>query len=122
MANPNQVTGRARIKINGAVIPTGKGNTVLEPGGSMREPVEGDYATGSFKESAKDAKLTFAALAQAGFSPQEFGALTDATVMVEFDTGVTYIISHAYAESAPPVKTDGTADCVIYGPTARELK
>ncbi|MEO6217764.1 MAG: phage tail tube protein [Sphingomonas sp.] len=122
MANQNQVIGRAKVKIDGILIATGKGNTVLEPGGTFREGVEGDYITGSFKESAKDSKLTFSALTNASFSAAAFGNITDATISIEFDTGRSWIIRHGYSEGPPPIKADGTADCVIMGPAAQEVK
>lgn len=122
MANSNQVTGRAKIRIDGALVPTGKGNTTLEPGGTMREAVEGDYVSGSFKESAAGSKLSFAALTNASFSAIAFGAITNSTVSVEFDNGRSYMIRHAWSEGTPPVKTDGTADCVLYGPAAEEVR
>lgn len=121
MANPNQVIGRAKIRIDGQLIATGK-NTTLEPGGTMREPVEGDYVAGSFKESAKEAKLSFAALTNAGFSAAGIGAMKDVTISIEFDAGKSYTMRHAWSEGTPPLKTDGTADCVFYGPAADETK
>jgi hypothetical protein len=122
MGNPNQVIGRAKIKIDGRLYDTGKGNTTLDPGGPMREGVEGDFESGAWKESSKPSKLTFSALTKGGFSATEFGAISDSTVSVEFDTGVTYVIRHARSEGAPPIKTDGTADCVIDGPPAEEVR
>ena len=122
MANPNRVIGRAIIKIDGQIIPTGKGNTTLEPGGPMREGVEGDYVAGSFRTSQKESKLSFAALTNAAFSAAAIGAIEDATISVEFDAGRSYVIRHAWAEGAPPMKTDGTADCVFYGPPAEEVR
>jgi len=122
MTNPNQVVGRAKVKIDGQLYDTGKGNTTLEPGGPSREEVEGDYTAGSFRESVKGSKLSFAALTNPGFSAAAFGAISDSTVSVEFDNGVTYVIRHGWAEGRPPMKTDGTADCVIMGPPAEELR
>lgn len=122
MANPNQVIGRAKVKIDGQLIDTGKGNTTLEPGGTMREGVEGDYVAGAFREGTKPSKLSFAALTTPGFSATAIGAIADSTVSVEFDNGKTFIIRHAYSEGPPPIKTDGTADCVIMGPPAEEIR
>lgn len=122
MTNPNQVVGRAKVKIDGQLIDTGKGNTVLDPGGPKRAPVEGDYTAGAFTEAVDPSKLTFAALTKSGFSTTGFGAISDSTVSVEFDNGQTFIIRHAYAEGCPPMKTDGIAECVLMGPPAEEVK
>ncbi|MDH7971785.1 phage tail tube protein [Sphingomonas sp. AR_OL41] len=122
MPNPNQVVGRARVKIDGQLYDTGKGNTTLEPGGPMREEVEGDYTAGSFRRSVKGSKLSFAALTNPAFSAVAFGAIEDATVSIEFDNGRSYVIRHAWAEGTPPMKTDGTADCVLMGPAAEEVR
>lgn len=122
MGNPNQVVGRAKVKIDGELYDTGKGNTTLEPGGAFREEVEGDYSAGNFRESVKPSKLSFSALTKPGFSAVKFGQTSDATVSVEFDNGQTYVIRHAWAEGRPPMKTDGTADCVLMGPPAEEVR
>jgi hypothetical protein len=122
MGNPNQVIGRAKVKVDGQLFETGKGNTTLEPGGPMREPKEGDYDNSAFSETTKGSKLTFSVLTKNGFSATAFGAITDATVTVEFDNGKTFIIRHACSESAPPMKTDGLAECVMFGPAAEEIR
>lgn len=122
MTNPNQVIGRAKVKVDGQSFDTSKGNTTLEPGGPMREPKEGDYENGAFSETSKGSKLSFGVLTKADFSATAFGAIVDATVTVEFDNGKTFIMRHAYSEGPPPMKTDGTADCVLFGPAAEEIR
>lgn len=123
MANPNRVTGRAKIMIDGAEQPVA-GDTTLEPGGSSREAVSGDYEAGGFREGEpKPAKVEFSVLAKAAFDPVAFGRIDNATVTVEFDTGQTYIVRGAWSEGAPPMTTsDGKAKCVLYGKPAEAVR
>jgi hypothetical protein len=123
MASKNQVAGRAKVRINGALLETA-GDTVLELGGSSREPVEGDYEGGAFKRgTVKPAKLEVNVLNKKSFSAVAFYNIEDATVSVEFDNGKSYVIRGAYAEDAPPMTTsDGKAKGVLYGKPAEELR
>jgi hypothetical protein len=122
MAGRNQVSGKAKVRIDGAVIDTA-GDTVLTLGGPNREPVEGDFDEGAFREGApRPSKLEINILNKASFSATAFGAIVDATVSVEFDTGKSYVIRGAYAEAAPDMTTaDGKAKGVLYGKRAQEL-
>lgn len=123
MASKNQVAGRAKVRINGALLETA-GETMLELGGAPREPVEGDYAGGAFKfGTVKPSKLEVSILNKASFSATAFRNIEDATVHIEFDTGKTFVMRGVYAEDAPPMTTsDGKAKGVLYGKPAEELR
>lgn len=118
----NQVIGKAKVKIDGVLYETA-GDTVLDPGGPQRTPVEADYEEGAYQEGApKPSKLEFNALTKSGFSTTEFGAITSATVSVEFDNGKSFVIRQAYSEGRPSMGTsDGKAKCVLYGKAAQEV-
>lgn len=121
MANPNQVTGRAKVKINGQLQPT-SGDTTLMLGGPMREAVDGDYEAGGYKEMVKGSKVEFSVLSKANFDPVAFGGYTDETVSIEFDTGQSYVIRHAWAEGRPDMAAaDGKSKCVLMGPPAEKV-
>jgi|KBSMisStaDraftv2_1062788.scaffolds.fasta_scaffold320723_2 hypothetical protein len=121
MANPNRVVGRAKVKIDGSLIPTA-GNITLTSGGPKREGVPGDYVVGGFKESTVEAKLEFDVLATSSFDAVAFGKLDDSTVDILYDTGQHFVMRHAWAESAPDMGTsDGKAKCVLYSQPAEKI-
>lgn len=118
----NQVIGKAKVRIDGALYDTA-GDTMLDTGGPNRTPVEGDYEEGAFQEGpVKPSKLEFSALTKDSFSATAFGQIKNATVNVEFDNGKSFVIRQAYSEGRPPMGTsDGKAKCVIYGKAAQEV-
>lgn len=121
MANPNQVAGRAKVTVGGVVLPTA-GDTTLDLGGPAREGVDGDYDTGSFKESTKPSKLETSVLSKSGFDPIWFGNIVNETATVEYDNGQTYLVRQAYSEGRPPMGTsDGKAKCVLMGKPAERV-
>lgn len=122
MANKNQVIGRARVRVNGAIVETA-GDTTLDPGGVTREPVPGDYEAGAFRVSQiRPSKLDVSILAKGSFSAAAWGAMEDDTITVEFDNGRSFIMRDAYSEGAPPLTTsDGKAKAVAYGKPAEEI-
>ncbi|PKP89101.1 MAG: hypothetical protein CVT77_18760 [Alphaproteobacteria bacterium HGW-Alphaproteobacteria-16] len=123
MAAKNQVIGKARVRIDGVLLDTA-GDTSLEPGGVMREPVEGDFDPSAFREGApKPAKLDLNILTKGSFSATAFGAIVGATISVEFDNGTSWVIRDAYAEAAPTITTsDGKAKGVLYGKPAEPVR
>ncbi|WP_448660298.1 phage tail tube protein [Sphingomonas sp. CJ99] len=121
MSNPNRVTGRARVKIDGSPLEV-SGGVTLDPGGPMREPVNGDYSIGGFRQTTKEARLEFSVLDKGSFSATQFGAIDNATVSIEFDNGRNFVMVNAFSEGAPQLTTtDGLAKCVLMSPPAEEL-
>jgi len=118
----NQVIGKAKVKIDGVLYETA-GDTVLDPGGPSRTPVEGDYEEGAYQEGpVKPSKLEFNALSKGSFSATAFGLITGATATIEFDNGKSFVVRQAYSESRPSMGTsDGKAKCVLYGKAAEEV-
>ena len=120
----NQVIGRAKIMVDGQVIATGSGNTTFDKGGVTREPVPGDYDASAFRVSGqKPAKLEISILTKQGFTAEQWEAIVDSTITVEFDNGQTYVMRSAYSEGAPPITTsDGLAKAVAYAGVAERVK
>ena len=121
MANPNQVVGQARIKVDGDTLDT-DGDSTLELGGPAREAVRGDYQAGGFTEKTAESKLTTKILVKGA---TRLGALRDidnATITFEADTGQRFVIRNAYVADVISLSTsDGKADVVFQGPPAEEL-
>lgn len=120
MANPNRVVGQMRVKIDGAAYPT-SGETSLEIGGPMRESVPGDYEAGAFKESTAPAKAETSLLYKAEISLANLRSVDNATLILETDTGQTWIVRNAYVSDVISFTQDGKAKVVFQGPPAEEM-
>lgn len=121
MANPNRVAGQARVKVDGQILET-DGTSTMELGGKVREPVQGDYQAGSFKEMTKEAKLDATILIKAGTTVAQLRDIDNATVTLENDIGQTWVIRNAWCADVISIATnDGKAKVVFMGPPAEEL-
>ena len=117
--NKNKVWGQTRIAADGLQLDT-EGKSTLEMGGIKRDPVQGDNRAGFFSESTEQSKVECSVLVTAGLSLMQLGAIEDATVTMQADTGQTYVIRHAYV-SEPPSVSEGKAKLIFMGPPAEEL-
>lgn len=121
MANPNRVAGQVKVKVDGAMLET-DGTSSMELGGTTREPVQGDYQAGAFKEMTKESKLECTVLLKAGTGLAWLRAVDNATVTLETDVGQTYVMRNAYVAEVIMLSTsDGKAKLVFQGPPAEEL-
>lgn len=120
MANPNKVVGQMKVKVDGAQYPTA-GATTLEIGGTVREPVPGDYDAGSFKEMTAPSKAEAEILYKPGVSLAVLRSIDNATLTIETDTGVTWIVRNAYVADVISFGQDGKAKVVFQGPPAEEV-
>lgn len=121
MANRNRVAGQARVKIDGEVFET-DGTSTMELGGKTREPVDGDYQGGAFKEKIVSSKLECTILLKEGTSIARVRDIDDATCTLELDTGQTWVQRNAYVSETISISTsDGKAKVVFMGPPAEEL-
>lgn len=118
-SNPNKTWGQTRITIDGNYVATVPKPT-FRPGGVTRNEVEADGQAGFHNEQPASSSLEFKALAVPGLSLKYFQALSDSTVMIEFDTGQTYVMSHAYTADAVEA-TDGSVSVMMRAPEAEEL-
>jgi hypothetical protein len=120
MANPNRVVGQAKVKVDGRQYST-SGESTLEIGGPTREAVQGDYEAGAFKEMTAPAKLDTTLLYKGGVSLADLRSIDNATVTLETDTGVTWIMRQAYVAEVISFGQDGKAKVVFQGPPAEEV-
>lgn len=121
MANPNQVVGQVKIKIDGETLQSKPGAT-LEIGGATRTAQRGDYQAGAFSEETTESKVTATLLMKRSVSLTAIRAIDNATITFETDVGKTYIIRNAYSAEAPVLTAGGEgANVVFQGPPAEEL-
>ena len=120
MASPNRVVGQMKVKLDGATYATA-GETTLEIGGPMREAVPGDYEAGSFKEATAPAKADVTLLYKPGVSLAALRGVDNATLVLEADTGITWIVRNAYVAEVISFGQDGKAKVVFQGPPAEEM-
>ena len=115
----NKTWGQSRISINGMLLDTAPKPT-FRPGGVTREEVEADNRAGLFSEKAVGSKLECEVLATANISMKWLQSLSDETVIIEKDTGVTYVMSHAWTADAVEAN-DGKIKLIMMGPEAEEM-
>lgn len=120
MSNPNKVVGQVSVKVDGATYPS-DGSSSMEIGGTMREAVAGDYDAGAFKETTAPAKCEVNILYKANVSLSALRAIDNATVVLEADNGVTWLMRNAYVADVISWSQDGKAKVVFQGPPAEEV-
>lgn len=120
MANPNRVVGQMKVKVDGTSYPT-SGETSLEIGGPSREAVAGDFDASAFKESTNPSKADVTINYKIGVSLSSLRAIDNATLVLETDTGVTWIVRNAYVSDVISFDQSGKAKVVFQGPPAEEM-
>lgn len=120
MANPNQVVGQVKIKLDGKMYPT-DGSSSMEIGGKVREAVPGDHEAGAFKESTVPAKCEVSMLYKKGVSLSAMREINNATLILEADTGTTWIMRGAYVADVISWSQDGKAKVVFQSGPAEEV-
>lgn len=117
----NQVTGQARIKIDGDLLDS-DGSATLEIGGVKRESVTGDYSAGSFKESTEPSKLEVTVLNKGDTQLASYRGVKAASITIEFDNGQSWLIPSAYcADTISINQSEGKAKLVFMGEPAEQL-
>jgi hypothetical protein len=107
-----QVTGKAIIRVDGEEIPTENG-AKLNPGGVNRNP-EAHGGNVYYREEDVAPELTAQVMHTADIDIKALGAIDNATVIFEADTGQRYIMRGAF--TTKPVELDagnGRADLVM---------
>jgi len=95
MAGKNQITGKAKIKVNGKRLISESGAT-LNPGGFNRPPKTGGGEVHGYSEEDVAPSLECVVFHKKGMSITDLSDITDATVTFDTDTGVQFILRDAW--------------------------
>lgn len=121
MANPNQLIGQVKIKVDGETLGSKPGAT-LEIGGANRTAQPGDHDASAFSVETMPSKVTATLLMKRGVSLTAIRDMDNVTITFEADNGKTWIIRNAYSADAPVLTAGGEgANVVFQGPPAEEL-
>jgi len=105
----SQVTGKAIIRVDGEELRSLDGAT-LNPGGQSREAVKGGGKIHGYKESDMEPTVECKIAHTKDVSLKKLGAITDATVIFETDTGKRFVLRNAWVSEPPAL--DATAGSV----------
>jgi hypothetical protein len=106
----NQCTGKAVIRVNGKEL-RAFDDATLDIGGVEREAVKGSGKVFGFKEATKEPSMECKIAHKQDTDLVELGAIVDATVIFESDTGDTYILRDAFVTETPKLNAqDGSVD------------
>jgi len=100
----SQLTGKAKIRIDGKVIRTENGAT-LNPGGVKREP-ESHGGETFYSEADEPPMLECSVLLTKDVDVIALSGIKNATVMFEADTGQTFVMRDAF--TTEPVSHDAS--------------
>lgn len=107
----SQVTGRCFLYVDGALLRSKSGAKLTGIGAVERTAVIGNQVWGyAEKAIAPTVEATLADTAD--LSLVAISQITDATITFETDTGKTYIVRHAWCETAPDL-TEGEGDVSV---------
>lgn len=101
-----QITGKATIYVDGTQLRTADEAT-LNPGGVSRSTVKGSGSIYGYTEETMEPTLECTVYHTAETSLADLGAITDATVIFQTDTGKRYVLTGAFATEPPQLKTKG---------------
>lgn len=109
MAEGNQLVGKLYVRVGGEMLPiTGDGAvTVYGLGKVERETKMGPDGPLGFIEKPVAPGVEANVQAGPGMSQEDLGAIEDATVTVETDTGKTYTLVNAWCTSAGELPSGG---------------
>ena len=105
-----QVTGIVYIHANGSLLRTKEGATLMT-GGQERTAQVGHRVYG-FAEKIVPSTVTMTLAHTADTDIEELNGLTDATLVFECDTGVSYLIANAFT-TKPVELTAGEGDLAL---------
>ena len=100
MASPNQIFGRATIRVNGMRIPSLPGAKIA-PGGVNRKAINGDSGVLGFSEETKEPAIECEVALKAGLKLSQLAGIVDASVLFEADSGQRYVLNGAWVTEAP---------------------
>ncbi len=107
-----KITGKAIIRADGVELRTAdKGAATLDIGGEKREPKVGAGKTWGYSEETMPVELTCKVYHTADTSLKKLGAITNATISFECDSGPRYLLREAFSLDTPKIDTkDGTVE------------
>lgn len=113
--------GIVHIKVNAQLLESLPGATI-DIGGVVRSPVTGGTRMLGFTESIKPSEVECEVAVGVGTSLVALGAIADATLTFECDTGQIYIVREASVAEPPKATSgEGKAPLKFFGQPAEEL-
>lgn len=106
----SQLTGIAFVKIDGEMTQS-KPGAKIKLGGKKRTPVTGHSVYG-FTESIDPAEVDLTVAHSAATPVEDWRGKTNAVILFETDTGVTYQVSNAFITDTPEL-TDGEGELTL---------
>lgn len=100
MANPNQVTGRVFITVNGSRLASKEG-AKLDMGGVTRTGVAGDSGVHGYSEKTEIPHIECTISHKADTDLVALAAWTNETATFQTDTGQTYLLRNAWLAKPP---------------------
>ena len=114
-----QITGRCWLSVNGALLRSKEGAKLTGFGGVERTPVVGAQVWG-YSEKAVAPKIEATISHTADLRLGSLSNIEDATITFETDTGRTFIMRHAWCESAPSLTDNGGDVPLVFGAVSVE--
>lgn len=99
-----QITGRATIQVDGERL-LAENAATLNIGGASREAMMGGGEVQGYQETDEAPSLSVTVRHTADLSLKKLGAITDATVFFETDTGKQFILRSAFTTNPIALET-----------------
>ena len=115
MANPNQVTGRVFVTVNGQRLASKEG-AKLDIGGVTRTGVKGDTGVHGYMEATEIPFIECTISHMAATDLEAIAAFSMESVVFQTDTGQTYSLSQAWL-AKPPELSKGEVQLKFEGIT-----
>ena len=113
-----QLVGRAKITVNGTFVDTFKGVT-FNPGGAKRNPQVTAFKV-HYSEELAPATLEIEKAVNKGDSIKTLD-LASGTIIIEFDTGQTYVMKNAFRLDPADITDDGKSKVSFNSDPAEEI-
>lgn len=97
----DKVLGKAKVYVDGELLRNMKDAKLTLAGDDLKE-IEGDNETG-FTSEFKAGELTVKIMVKPGDGLQRFVGLCGATVTIEGDTGLSYVLTNARQTKRPDI-------------------
>lgn len=113
---------KAKVTMNGEVLLARDGLN-FDPGGMERAVQKSLGRVDGFSESPMESKLEFDFTVVRGVSLAQIRDAVDVTLVIELDTGQTWVMRNAWCASPPTLTAGGSAagKVTFNGPPAEEI-